>query len=209
MNVDRHCPVFAERLAQQHQTRLSRATRIGEKLATCGFADVQANVMAQVTDTNQITRAHFAKALVANGHVKDHAQAFKQWLGKGKRAYVAAKWITIEEAILWIEEAGGQAVLAHPSHYDMTTKWLRRLVAYFAENGGQGIEVNYPNLTPDKQRLLIEIANDNGRFGSVGSDFHYPSRWTELGRRASLPDGIDPIWHDWTIQRPHLSEDRA
>jgi predicted metal-dependent phosphoesterase TrpH len=118
-------------------------------------------------------------------------------LGKGKRAYVAPTWIELVTAVEWIHDAGGQAALAHPSHYDMTTKWLRRLVAEFAAHGGDAIELNYPNLTPQKQQLLIEMASENNLLASHGSDFHFPSRWTELGRRSTLPSDIQPVWHDW------------
>lgn len=199
LNINERDPVFQQRLQQQHETRLARAHNIARKLEVCGVPDIGDLVFKQAGN-GQVTRSHFAKALVKEGHVKDHAQAFKKWLGKGKRAYVAPKWIELSTAIEWINQAGGQAVLAHPSHYDMTTKWLRRLVAEFAQAGGDGIELNYPNLAPEKQKLLIEIAQENNLRGSQGSDFHFPSRWTELGRRSSLPDGITPIWHDWNLE---------
>lgn len=199
LNINENDPIFNQRLQQQHSTRLTRAQNIARKLAICGMPDIGDLVIGQAYK-GQITRSHFAKALVQKGYVKDHAQAFKKWLGKGKRAYVAPTWITLSTAVEWIHEAGGQAVLAHPSHYDMTTKWLRRLVAEFAHAGGDGIELNYPNLAADKQSLLIEMAKENSLYGSQGSDFHYPSRWTELGRRSSLPDGITPIWHNWQLE---------
>ena len=198
LNIDEQNATFKARLNRQHETRLARAVNIARKLELCGFDGIGDYVFSRAGN-GQVTRAHFAKALVQLGHVKDNNQAFKQWLGKGKRAFVAPKWIELHTAIEWIRDAGGQAVLAHPSHYDMTTKWLRRLVDEFAQSGGHGIELNYPNLTADKQQLLIEIANSNNLLGSQGSDFHFPSRWTELGRRSSLPDGIKPIWHDWDL----------
>lgn len=198
LNIDENDPVFLERLKLQHETRLHRAQNIARKLELCGFTGI-GELVFKLAGRGQVTRSHFAKALVQNGHVKDNAQAFKQWLGKGKRAYVAPKWITLSEAIEWIQAAGGRAVLAHPSHYDMTTKWLRRLIAEFSQSGGDGIELNYPNLTPAKQTLLVSMAKENKLLGSQGSDFHFPSRWTELGRRSKLPDDIKPIWHDWQL----------
>lgn len=198
LDIDEHDPIFLERLKQQHDTRLVRAKNIARKLELCGFEGIGDSVFKSAGN-GQITRSHFAKALIQQGHVKDNVQAFKQWLGKGKRAYVAPKWIELATAIEWIHDAGGRAVLAHPSHYDMTTKWLRRLVNEFAQSGGDGIELNYPNLTPDKQKLLVSIAQDNELLGSQGSDFHFPARWTELGRRSKLPDDIKPIWHDWAL----------
>ncbi|WP_250207606.1 PHP domain-containing protein [Alteromonas oceanisediminis] len=198
LNIDPTDSAFQSRLACQHETRRARAANIARKLGLCGF-DEAAEQAIDSAQGGQVTRSHFAKALVSAGIVKDNVQAFKQYLGKGKRAYVAAQWISIQEAITWIKEAGGQAVLAHPSHYDMATKWLRRLVSEFALAGGHGIELSYPNLTKEKQALLIEMARSAELMGSSGSDFHFPSRWTELGRRSTLPDDITPIWHDWNL----------
>jgi len=203
LNVDENDLTLHQRLATQHSARLARAKTIARKLEACGMTGIGDAVFVQAGE-GQVTRSHFAKALVEQGYVKDHAQAFKQWLGKGKRAFVAPRWIELTTAIEWIHEAGGQAVLAHPSHYDMTTKWLRRLVVEFAQADGDGIELNYPNLTAEKQTLLIKIAQDNRLLRSQGSDFHLPCRWTELGRAlgrsAILSDVIKPIWHDWDIQ---------
>jgi hypothetical protein len=34
---------------------------------------------------------------------------------------------------------------------------------------------------------------------SVGSDFHFPSRFTELGRRLDIPSSVTPVWHNWNL----------
>ncbi|WP_100642327.1 PHP domain-containing protein [Alteromonas facilis] len=197
LNVNEQDETFLNRLEIQHQSRQTRANKIATKLAACGMPDVGEKVLVAST-SEQVTRSHFANAMVQLGYVKDSAQAFKQFLGKGKRAHVSPQWISIEEAVQWIHDAGGKAVLAHPTHYDMTTKWLRRLAAEFVEHGGDAIEINYPNLEPQKQAILLEIVNEHELLVSVGSDFHFPSRWTELGRRSRLPDDVTPIWHDWS-----------
>ena len=112
-----------------------------------------------------------------------------------------AQWPDIQDAVRWIQAAGGQAVLAHPAHYDMTTKWLRRLVSEFAEAGGDAMEVAFPGLQPTKQQLLVDIAHEHGLLGSAGSDFHFPSRWTELGRNLTIDTRLTPVWHQW----PHVN----
>lgn len=97
-------------------------------------------------------------------------------------------------------DAGGKAVLAHPGHYGLTTKWLRRLIVQFVQAGGQGMEVIHGRLSPDKKRLLAALATEYGLESSVGSDFHAPGRWVELGKNLSLPLQLVPIWHDWALQ---------
>ncbi|MBF7073129.1 PHP domain-containing protein [Glaciecola sp. MH2013] len=197
---------FQQRLTQQLQERDSRAKRICEKLTKCGYPGIY-DLALSYADGAQISRNHIAKALVERGAVDKAQQAFSKFLGKNKKAHAAPRWISIEEAIKWIHDAGGRAVLAHPSHYDMTTKWLRRLVAEFSNLGGDAMEITHPNMAADTKRLLQEMMTDNKLMASAGSDFHFPSRFTELGRRLELPETVVPVYHDWTImnQAPLLN----
>ena len=201
LNVDRNDELFRQRLVEQAQTRRERAEKIANKLESCGFEGVLEKAQA-LAGVGQVTRAHFARVLVDNYGVGSMTNAFKQYLGKGKRAAVKADWPSIEQAITWIQDAGGQAVLAHPAHYDMTTKWLRRLVAEFAAAGGDAIETAFPGMSPEKQQLVVELAREHKLLASAGSDFHFPSRWTELGRRLTIDEQLTPVWHDWACLTP-------
>lgn len=198
LNVNHLDSTFLSKLDQQSKSRESRALKIDEKLTKAGVEGVYAHAK-QLAGKGQITRAHFARAMVQNGLVKDIDSVFKKYLGKGKKAHVKPQWIEIGEAISWIHQAGGQAVLAHPGHYDLTTKWLKRLVAEFAGNGGDGMEVVHSHLSPQKKALLSELANLHQLRASAGSDFHYPNRWTELGKNLKLPADLEPIWRDWQL----------
>lgn len=196
LNVNRDCPTFLARLSEQANARQNRAELIGEKLVKCGFNGVLERAMA-LAGEGQVTRAHFARVLVNNYGVPTMEAAFKKYLGKGKRAAVKAQWPSIETAILWIQEAGGQAVLAHPAHYDMTAKWLRRLVLLFAQSGGDAIETAFPGINKTKQMLINELALEHNLLASAGSDFHFPSRWTELGKNLGINSELTPIWQTW------------
>jgi predicted metal-dependent phosphoesterase TrpH len=198
LNVDHTNVEFLARLDQQSQERDRRAQQMSDKLAKVGIENVfeDAKILA---DKGQITRAHFARVLVERRVVKDFDAVFKKYLGKGKKAHVKPQWIGIAEAITWIQDAGGKAVLAHPGHYDMTAKWLKRLVAEFANAGGNGMEVVHSHLTPERKKLLADIASEHNLQASSGSDFHYPNRWTELGKNLKLPEQLVPIWHDWDL----------
>lgn len=196
LNVNRDCPTFLARLSEQANARQNRAEQIGEKLVKCGFNGVLERAMA-LAGEGQVTRAHFARVLVNNYGVPTMEAAFKKYLGKGKRAAVKAQWPSIETAILWIQEAGGQAVLAHPAHYDMTAKWLRRLVLLFAQSGGDAMETAFPGINKTKQMLINELALEHNLLASAGSDFHFPSRWTELGKNLGINSELTPIWQTW------------
>jgi hypothetical protein len=196
LNVNHQDPQFLQRLEQQGQGREDRAKKIAHKLENAGVPGIY-QVAKELAGIGQITRAHFARALVQKQHVRDLDSAFKKYLGKGKKAHVKPEWITIEDAITWIHDAGGQAVLAHPGHYDMTAKWLRRLVSEFRAFGGDGIEANHPHLAATKRQLIEELSVEHGLLASSGSDFHFPSRWTELGKNLKMSDKLTPIWHNW------------
>ena len=196
LKVNRNDQQFRQRLKEQEAARKMRAEAIAAKLTKCGLHGVYEKALA-LAGKGQITRAHFGRAMVEMGYVDSFEAAFKKYLGKGKRAHVAPKWITIEQAVNWIHDAGGKAVLAHPGHYDMTAKWLRRLLMQFAAAGGNGMEVCHPNLAPDRRRQLAIYAEEYQLQASAGSDFHGPGRWTELGRHLTIPEQLTPVWQDW------------
>jgi predicted metal-dependent phosphoesterase TrpH len=198
LHVDHHNPQFLQRLAQQSAERERRAQEMSDKLAKVGIEDVLVEAKA-LAGVGQITRAHFARVLVARNVARDFDAVFRKYLGKGKKAHVKPQWIEISEAICWIQDAGGKAVLAHPGHYDMTAKWLRRLVAEFAQAGGDGMEVIHSHLTPERKKVLLDLALEHKLSGSSGSDFHFPNRWTELGRNLALPEQLEPIWKNWQL----------
>ncbi len=109
------------------------------------------------------------------------------------------------DAVNAIHAAGGQAVLAHPGRYDLTAKWLKRLITAFVEAGGDAMEVAQPQQAPQERRTLADYAIQYNLLASQGSDFHYPSPWMELGRNLWLPSGVEPVWKDWGIS----SQDRV
>lgn len=191
-------PKLQDFLSKQRVKRIDRAKRIGEKLAKKGMADVYPLAM-KLASGRIISRTHFAQALVDLGHVPSFDQAFRKYLAKGKGAYVSAEWATIEQAVEVISQSGGLAVIAHPARYDMTNKWLRKLVFEFSEAGGVGLEVGLSRLNPDHKKFIVSLAKEHGLYSSLGSDFHAPNKWTELGRGISLTEECIPIWThaDW------------
>lgn len=196
LNVDEKSATLDAHLATQAHIRHERAQKMSEKLSRIGINDVYTEAMTHV-GAGQITRAHLASVLVKRGVVNSWNSAFTQYLGKGKKAYVNSPWPSIDEAIAWIQAAGGVAVLAHPGHYDMKTKWLRRLLTDFKAANGQGMEVTHPNMAPTKKQLLAQLAREYELLAAVGSDFHGPSAWSELGRKLDIDSDLPTVWQDW------------
>lgn len=193
---DEHDEQLQQRLLEQTRTRVDRARQICVKLAKCGIENVFDDAMVKVGQ-GQITRAHIAQVLLERSEVSSFQGAFTKYLGKDKRAFVSAQWIDIATAIQWIHEAGGVAAIAHPASYDMKTKWLKRLLSEFKSLGGDGMEVTHPNMQPTKKELLAKLALEYDLKAVVGSDFHFPSRWSELGKRLDISANLTPLWQDW------------
>lgn len=196
LNIDANTPELQTLIAKQQSFRESRALEMGDKLEKCGFPGIYQKAKA-LAGEGSITRAHFAKVLFQQGDVATMQKAFDKYIGKGKRAYVKPCWCSIEEAVEVIKLSGGTAVMAHPVRYDLSTKWLRRLVIQFKEAGGNGLEIVLPQMNNDQRRLMLSFCLEYDLHASMGSDFHYPSKWSDLGRNLVMPDNVTPIWALW------------
>jgi predicted metal-dependent phosphoesterase TrpH len=200
LNIDKNNPELKALIALQQQAREERAISMGEKLEKCGFPTIYTDAKAMAGE-GSITRAHFAKVLHQQGHVNTMQQAFDKYIGKkgskGQRAYVKPNWCSIEEAIVAIHHAGGSAVMAHPIRYDLSAKWLRRLIVHFSEVAGDGLEVVLPQMNPEQRQKMLGYCQEYDLHASMGSDFHYPNRWSDIGRNLTMPVGAKPIWAQW------------
>ncbi|EFL92262.1 PHP domain-containing hypothetical protein [Candidatus Regiella insecticola LSR1] len=199
LNIDITHPRICQLLAEQATKRHQRAKEISQALEKAQIPDVWPNV-TRLAKEAQITRSHFARYLVELGMASNISQVFKKYLAKDKIGYVPPHWCTIGQAINAIAQSGGQAVLAHPGRYRLTTKWLKRLLSHFSEQGGHGMEVATCQQTLDERVLLGQYAEQYNLLASQGSDFHYPCSWIELGRKLWLPAKVKPIWHDWPVR---------
>lgn len=193
LNIDPENAELSALITAQKLARESRALKMAEKLAKCGIENVYEPAKA-LADKGTITRAHFAKVLLQQGHVGNMQAAFDKYIGRGNRAYVKPQWCEIPEAVKAIHAAGGVAVIAHPVRYDLSTKWLRRLVVDFKQAGGNALEIVLPQMSSDQRKLMLSFCLEYDLLASAGSDFHYPSKWSDLGRNLKMPEGADPIW---------------
>jgi 3',5'-nucleoside bisphosphate phosphatase len=194
--IDPSSRTLRDALYAQADRRRARMRRMCAALTKAGLPGEEL-LSAVEAQPGLPTRTHLAAALLAGGHVHRAEDAFRKYLGNGKRAHIAADWPPIEAAVATIREAGGVASIAHPARYTLSSGARRKLVADFAAAGGSALEIvtgaNGSQHAPANAALAMRF----GLSGSLGSDFHDPElTWNPLGRLAKLPDGIEPLWRD-------------
>ncbi len=194
--IDPSSRPLREMLSAQAERRAVRMRKICAALTKAGLPGEELLTAVQA-NPGLPTRSHLAAALVAGGHVHCAEDAFRKYLGHGKRAHVAADWPPIGEAVAAIREAGGVASIAHPARYKLSSGARRSLVADFVSAGGAALEIVTGANGAQHAAANAALAMRFGLRGTLGSDFHDPQlAWNPLGRLAKLPAGIDPLWRD-------------
>lgn len=194
LGIDSAHPDMVSLVARQQSARAERNRQIAARLQALGVEEALARAGA-LAQGEQPGRPHFAQLLVADGLARDMAQAFKKYLGTGKRADVRFAWPAMGSLIAAVRAAGGLAVLAHPLKYGLTRTRLRALVSDFADAGGQAIEVASGQQSAAERHTLVQLAQAFDLAASWGSDFHRPEQpWQELGVCGSPPTDIRTVW---------------
>ena len=194
LHIDASSPALLAAIARQEAARTARGIELGHRLAKQRIENAYEGALALANGAS-LTRAHFARYLVEAGHCHTQQKAFDHYIGRGGKAYVPHQWMSIAEAIQVIHASGGLAVLAHPGRYKLSTKWLKRLLLLFKESGGDAMEVSLPQQSPQDRANLGLWCREHQLLASVGSDFHAPTSWQELGRNLWLPKDVTPVWH--------------
>ena len=195
---DLKAPALARVIEDLHQGRWQRAEEIAKRLASKGMPGALEGArqiqQAAGDSANAPARPHFAQYLVDQGFVKDRADAFRKWLGAGKIGDVKLHWKPLEEIVEALRQADAWISLAHPWHYDFTRSKRRRLVADFVAAGGHALEVVNGMQPAEQVGALAILAREFGLMASVGSDFHAPGDWSELGMYRPLPTDLTALW---------------
>jgi predicted metal-dependent phosphoesterase TrpH len=142
-----------------------------------------------------ISRTHFARHLVDTGVCSDTSEVFRKFLTEGKPGYVPHRWARLQEAVQWITDAGGIAVIAHPARYGFTPNEEYALFSEFKAHGGRGVEVITGSHSSQDAVRYAETALEFDLVASRGSDFHSPTESRiDLGTLPLLPGQLTPVW---------------
>lgn len=186
---------MAQGLAKTRSGRDLRAQDMAADLARVGIRGAYEGALRYVGNPALISRTHFARFLVETGVCKDTSEVFRKYLTEGKPGYVPHRWATLAEAVGWITQAGGVAVIAHPARYKFTANEEFALFSEFKAHGGRGVEVVTGSHSAAEAIKYGETAREFGLAASRGSDFHSPNEsHTDLGTLPLLPGELTPVW---------------
>jgi predicted metal-dependent phosphoesterase TrpH len=195
LGFDHTDPRMAEGLADTRDGRGPRAIEMGEQLAKVGIPGAYEGALKYVGNPRLISRTHFARFLVETGVCRDTSEVFRRFLVEGKPGYVPHRWARLGDAVRWITQAGGVAVVAHPARYNFSATAQYALFSEFKQHGGQGVEVVTGSHSAAEALRYAELAREFGLAASRGSDFHSPDEsHVDLGRLAPLPADLTPVW---------------
>jgi 3',5'-nucleoside bisphosphate phosphatase len=175
--------------------RRERALEMAAGLAKVGVHGTYEGALKYVSNPELISRTHFARFMVETKVCADTQSVFRKYLVEGKPGYVPHRWATLANAVRWITEAGGLAVVAHPARYRFTPTEEYALFTEFKAHGGRGVEVMTGAHSAADAARYTETALEFELLASRGSDFHSPTEsHIDLGALPALPAQLTPVW---------------
>jgi predicted metal-dependent phosphoesterase TrpH len=170
--IDIHYPPLNEKLKYLQRAREERNPRIVEKLNRLGI-NITYEEVVKASGGGQVGRPHFAQVLIEKGYVRSFQEAFDRYLKKGASAYMDKVRFTPAEAIHFINEAKGVAVLGHPNTLGLNgSTELENLILSLLKEGLKGIEVYYPEHSSSEIAQYKALAEKHGLILTGGTDYH-------------------------------------
>ena len=169
--MDYRNPELISRLAAIKQARYDRNEQMCERFRADGI-DMTMEKLQHGNPDTVVTRAHFARVLIAEGICKDMNQAFRKYLGQKCKYYIPTPDIPAAEAIKLIRAYGKSAFIAHPLIYGFGYRQIEDMLEDLKPYGLSGLEVYHSSNNSYESGKLREIARKHGLIISGGSDFH-------------------------------------
>jgi predicted metal-dependent phosphoesterase TrpH len=205
LGIDIDDPQLAAGLDATRGGRERRAREMAESLARAGIPGTYEGALKYVGNPDLISRTHFARYLVEAGVCDSTPEVFRRYLTEGKPGFVPHRWASLGDAVRWITQSGGLAVVAHPGRYKFTPTEEYALFTEFKAHGGRGVEVVTGSHSSADAAKYTATALEFDLLASRGSDFHAPAESRiDLGALPPLPAQLSPVWEalEERIARP-------
>jgi len=195
LGIDSEDERLRQGLAATRGGREARAREMADELAKVGIAGSYEGALRYVGNPDLISRTHFARHLVESGVCADTQEVFRRFLVEGRPGFVPHRWATLKNAVTWIGDAGGVAIVAHPARYKFSPTEEYALFTEFKGHGGRGVEVVTGSHTAAEAERYAATAREFDLLASRGSDFHSPDESRiDLGGLPPLPPTLTPVW---------------
>ena len=195
LGFDIHSPGLQNGLQSTRGGRHDRAKDMAAGLAKVGIQGSFEGALTYAGNPDLISRTHFARFLVETGVCKDTHEVFRRFLTEGKPGFVPHRWAALGDAIRWIRDSQGVAVIAHPARYGFSPTEEYALFTEFKNHGGQAVEVVTGSHSAQEAIVYADMAREFDLAASRGSDFHSPDEsHTALGSLPWLPGTLTPVW---------------
>lgn len=176
--IDENAPRIKQLLQQAQENRKKRIRRILKSLKTAHIA-LDFEEVGNGENSVSLGRLHVARLLVKRGHVRTIREAFDRYLSYDTNLieYSSTDFVSSKEAIETILDAGGMAVLAHPT-IALFDRYIDRLIEF----GLHGVEIFKSSRTSIEEFYLETVVKDKGLVITGGSDWHGYHPTIQLGK---------------------------
>jgi 3',5'-nucleoside bisphosphate phosphatase len=199
--IDYVDPQFRATLDRFKNSRLQRGQKMVAKLKKLGI-NVDWQRVQEIAGDSSIGRPHIAQAMLEGGYITSIKQAFTEYLGRNRPAYVEREKMTPEETVELITGAKGLPVLAHPLTLNDPETMTRELKAV----GLAGIEAYYNGYTKEEVGRLLRLAERYELIVTGGSDYHgLDSTETAIGGADVPMEAVERLIALAKQQNPKLS----
>ena len=165
--IDYTDPGFNATLDRFKNSRLQRGQKMVAKLKELGI-NIDWQRVREIAGGSSIGRPHIAQAMLEKGYITSFKQAFSEYLGHNRPAYVEREKMTPREAAGLIIKAEGLPVLAHP----LTLTDPEAMTIELKAGGLVGIEAYYNGYTGEEISRLLALADKYKLIVTGGSDYH-------------------------------------
>ncbi|HOS69822.1 MAG TPA: PHP domain-containing protein [Sedimentibacter sp.] len=164
--IDYNSQWLADTLKKIQNSRYERAGKIVGKLNDLGI-DITLEQVKGIADDAAMGRPHIARAMIDKGYISNIREAFNEYIGKDRPAYVERYKLTCKEAIDMIKNLGGISVLAHPGLINNKDN-----IGKIIDLGIDGIEVYHSKHDDETVRNILAVAHSRNLLITGGSDCH-------------------------------------
>jgi 3',5'-nucleoside bisphosphate phosphatase len=181
-----HAPLN-EFLARCRGDRVRRAKEMILGLQAWGVDVSFEDVVAEANGA-AIGRPHLARVLVRLGKVASVEDAFREWLGRGRPAYIDKQLPTFREVAELVHSVGGIVSAAH-----LKERGTRVTLTALRDEGMDAVETRHPGHSGEVRARLTALAATLGLLRTGGSDWH----GEEVGEGTHAMLGSQSVPPEW------------